>query len=1012
AGNSQWSLLGGYRVVTGESTSVALHVDLLPGTAGEATGLLQSHLLGTDHVLPGWGQAQATAVHPDSGRVERGFVAIVATQDGTQVTVVPASGTVASLQPPAIPSVPAGQPLTFQMQRNQAVHVHAIGSLAGSTVRSDKPVAVFAGVACDLGTGGTQPCPTAFEAVPPLRPGRDYVACRATPALEEVLEIVPASGAVVASFSDGTIVTIQPPRTEVPLTQDTFFTLSGPALVAHQVRLPSLAGFTPTLTDGSFTVLLPVNAWEWARANTFPPVYASSFTVGARATTSLTLDGTPVAPLTPIAGTPYGCARLAVLPGYHELAGTQRFQAHAVGSFALDVYQHALPGLGSSPCMGGGTDILSCVPTACLDAAQLATTAPDPVQAAAGCVPAIPCANDGSLQVGPRPSTCAALPCEPLPESAGCRDELCRQAALLCGAGCVTYRFDRTFQQRSEAQTSCVDPCAGGTTLGAWVDVRPTSPPTADAGQAIRPGDCDIACVGSAFPEVVAEEERWTARHDRGSVTADADARSIAYDAQTHAACTPELPCQPPSAAAAWRGGEADTTYGETAFSSGRATAPPPLPREGEAVVPAGDCAPRVCDYDRAGLAWRRRGATASWGDDERADADASRLRDPAWSAGYDECYPDCRLGWQPHMEMRGDRRGVSYDRWHTYTAPGPPPPWFSPYEDADQGAVDMSDPLDPKSSGSYKPCPVPCMDQELEWEYDGRRAHVDHGNWPTDDESYVTADARDPNDPRVTFSESTCGVCYPWHRFDGEAGRDGLDYGQREWTYYPPGSYGWRDVGAGTVDVSDPSRPGSDGRLDTSCLSNTCTKETQEWYAWDGRAWARSAAEDGSDATWADADARDPSNPWADHHVRHPDCAPKPECVDSLENSGRLEDRRERLTWRRGSATADAYDPTDPRLDLEAQYGHCSPVSCVSPNLIVGADRRTVEARTYDDHAAADLSDPQRPYGDWDVSTPACASPPCANLPHTWGWADPYNLQANENDEYVVWDANQPWDP
>src|SRR5690606_20569918 len=90
------------------------------------------------------------------------MLGVVATEDNTIVTIVPTTGT--SARPAGVPfSITLDQGETYQLLGNSAAT-----DFTGSTINSDKPIAVFSGHTCGNVPPTTGFCDHLVEQIPPL----------------------------------------------------------------------------------------------------------------------------------------------------------------------------------------------------------------------------------------------------------------------------------------------------------------------------------------------------------------------------------------------------------------------------------------------------------------------------------------------------------------------------------------------------------------------------------------------------------------------------------------------------------------------------------------------------------------------------------------------------------------------------------------------------------------------------------------------------------------------------
>lgn len=324
--NYNWA----YRVDTNGGAVVAQFTPLLVGLSNDATRVMNSNVLGTDH----W-----VFAYEESALSYPSFVTVVGTQAGTTVTVTPTRAIQAG---PGVPYIPAGSTATFTLNAFEMLNLasYTSGSLSGTHVTSSAPVAVFGGSMCTR--LGYSACDHMDEQISPaILAGSEYVLCSSTynrPGGFDRVELIATAGP--------TLVTVQPPPPAYPtglvnlpatgtvvsfnIEQHTVLTASSNFVVAMYYGKGLGAGYDPG--DPSMVMLLPVN-----QLNPNHQVYTQeSWTntrvqVGARVGTNVDLGAVPITQWTPIPGTPYQCAVENIVPGTHFITATQPIHVTVLG---------------------------------------------------------------------------------------------------------------------------------------------------------------------------------------------------------------------------------------------------------------------------------------------------------------------------------------------------------------------------------------------------------------------------------------------------------------------------------------------------------------------------------------------------------------------------------------------------------------------------------------------------------------------------------------------------------
>jgi len=104
-------------------------------------------------------------------------VEIVGMTDGTKVTLLP---TAAIAQGGAVPAAPAGQPVTYTLDKGQLLQFAQLADLSGSPIQATNPVGVWGGHYCmTIPNQSTPACDAAHQEIPPVKAlGSEYVAVR------------------------------------------------------------------------------------------------------------------------------------------------------------------------------------------------------------------------------------------------------------------------------------------------------------------------------------------------------------------------------------------------------------------------------------------------------------------------------------------------------------------------------------------------------------------------------------------------------------------------------------------------------------------------------------------------------------------------------------------------------------------------------------------------------------------------------------------------------------------
>jgi hypothetical protein len=213
AENTQLVPAGAYRV-TSDAPIVTyfFNSDDLDRAAASsaATVLFPTHVLGRRYIVANMPQI-TNFQQPEDGGIARASVAVVATVDGTMVTVTASTNL---MEGAGIVPMVAGDMQTLTLNAGDVLQLETLmdgDDMTGTEIDADQPVSVFVGHECALGGPGSGAlfCDHTEEALLPLQAwGKDYVAPRLIPNGDADDE--PSQWQVVAS-EDGTTVTATAP---------------------------------------------------------------------------------------------------------------------------------------------------------------------------------------------------------------------------------------------------------------------------------------------------------------------------------------------------------------------------------------------------------------------------------------------------------------------------------------------------------------------------------------------------------------------------------------------------------------------------------------------------------------------------------------------------------------------------------------------------------------------------------------------------------------------------------
>lgn len=293
----------------------------------DAFAALPADVLGKEHIVLAYpSQFQASEF------------AVVASQDGTDVTYVPTAATTSGVN--------AGQSKTVTLNQGQALPVSSnAGDLSGTTISSTKPVAVFGGQQCaDVPDTGTQYCDHLEEQLPGTGTwGKNFLTVPLKTRLKgdtfrmiasEDNTAVSVNGSVVATLAKGAV------HQQIIDGQSTI-SADKPILVAQYSNGTTYDG----VTSDPFMMLTTPNEQFLSQYTFATPAtgFAKNFVNVVAPTSSIgdvKLDGAPVpaGEFTQIGSTDYSGAKLDLTLGSHSMSSSKPFGIYVYGFDTDDSY--------------------------------------------------------------------------------------------------------------------------------------------------------------------------------------------------------------------------------------------------------------------------------------------------------------------------------------------------------------------------------------------------------------------------------------------------------------------------------------------------------------------------------------------------------------------------------------------------------------------------------------------------------------------------------------------------
>ena len=306
--------------------------------SNDASLLLPLHLLGNEHFALSW-------PHRTNDFTMRGFVAVVAAENGTTtVQVWPTAQIATGLGvPDSVP--PPGEPLVFLLNQGEVLNLETKGpegeDLTGSRFNSDKKVAVFGGHECaNIPTLSTNYCDhIEHQLLPTNLWGQtcigDVFKLRG-PQGEDTFRVISAQDNVQITTTPnvaGPAFLNKGAWMEFSTGQDFHLTATGPVLLGHYAQSSNYSGYvaecdsTTGIGDPSLAISLPLALLGSHVAVVTPAGFKEDylsivFQSGNQQT--VTVDGTPLsqwvdAETVAIGGTDWSVARLPVNDGPHTV---------------------------------------------------------------------------------------------------------------------------------------------------------------------------------------------------------------------------------------------------------------------------------------------------------------------------------------------------------------------------------------------------------------------------------------------------------------------------------------------------------------------------------------------------------------------------------------------------------------------------------------------------------------------------------------------------------------------
>lgn len=341
----------------------------------DASLLLPTHVLTGNYLIASWAThvlkiEQSVGGFPLGSSIGStpGFFALAATADATSVEITFKGNVQAAASGGTVRAFNAGETGTFMLDAGDVLQITSRGTgecpsgsptdnagddfemievtycnvgrsydLTGTEIRATAPVSVIGGHSCAFVPTNRWACDHLEEAVFPLESwGKSVLISRTQPLRNEPNYVRVISG------RDGNTITFEPASVHAPVTlargefvdfetrQDVRISGSEAILVAQFLVGQDYAGLSTGgdmgLGDPDMSIAVPQEQFRSDYTVLAPESYTMSFiNITAPDTATVMLDGTSVGAFTPIPGTGFGTARVAVSGGAHHLTSTARF---------------------------------------------------------------------------------------------------------------------------------------------------------------------------------------------------------------------------------------------------------------------------------------------------------------------------------------------------------------------------------------------------------------------------------------------------------------------------------------------------------------------------------------------------------------------------------------------------------------------------------------------------------------------------------------------------------------
>lgn len=321
---------GAYRIVS-DAPVVAYQFNPLNNEnvfSNDGSLLLPRHTYDTRYYAMTW----PSLVNRPAAKDYNGYIAVVAWDDATEITVTPTAGVRASLSEGAIA---AGASQSFTLDAFEVLNLEAVGDgdLTGTLLEASgddpKSFAVLAGhEAVAILAEGADCCADHIEEMmfPASTWGTEYAIARSEPRGSEtdLIRILAQTDGTAVTVTSGSCPTLNAGEfCDVEISGDVEISADQPILVGHYLK-STISTFGGGIGDPSLAIAVPTEQYRSSYTFLVPEEYDMQYvSVVAQAGGDVTLDGEAIdSKLQSFGSGSFAAGRVGVAPGQHTLRCT------------------------------------------------------------------------------------------------------------------------------------------------------------------------------------------------------------------------------------------------------------------------------------------------------------------------------------------------------------------------------------------------------------------------------------------------------------------------------------------------------------------------------------------------------------------------------------------------------------------------------------------------------------------------------------------------------------------